>query len=189
MIATHNTFTYQYAGNMELFARWWRCQTLDAYRQVWLWGVEVCDIRVTYDKRGYWQMCHGLARFGEMYPHLEDVIKYALYWGYKKYRLVYETKGNYELFLKSVHSLPDELLKQSVGIIYKPTWEYIYKGEETIIEHNKIMWHHDWSLWKNIKNVLYPSIKKYAIRNNKYIEDNAIHMYDYIEYMKYEITR
>lgn len=186
MIATHNTFTYLPAQwYIEPFARFWRCQTLDAFRQVELYGVEVCDIRVRFDNKGYWQMCHGIARSKLKFRHLRSVIRFALSFGFKKYRLMYETKGNYRLFLKSVGRLPESLLQRSVGIIYKPTWEYVFKGEE-IIEHNKLMWHDDWTLWKNIKNVLYPSIKEYAVRNNEYKEDDSIHMYDFVEFMDYE---
>ena len=188
MIATHNTFTYLPAQwYIEPFARFWRCHTVDAYRQVVLYGVEVCDIRVTF-YNGKWQLCHGLARFGSKYDTLELLIYDCLSFGFKLFRLICENNHSYNQFEKEVCGFTDNIKMKCIAVIHKPTWEYLVPCGMFINEHNKHMWYKGWPLWKNIINFLYPSIKKYAKKNNTFLEDKAIHMYDYLEYMKYEIT-
>jgi len=186
MIASHNTFSYLPSSKfMELFSCFWRCQDKNAIEQIKL-GVELCDIRVKYHKDS-WRLCHGKAMFGEKFSSLEYLIRYCIDYGFKSYRLMYESNDSgYYKFLTEFYGLPSWMRSKCIAAINKPKWDCIYGNINAIQEHNKHIWYNNKSFWKNIINVFYPSIKEYAKEHNFFIEDDNIHMYDFIEYMNYE---
>lgn len=178
MKASHNTFSYMRSTFfMELFSRFWRCQNIPATQQVDKYNVECCDIRVRYHK-GYWRLCHGRAMFGIKYVYLSMLIYDCLACGFKKYRLMYETNDKgYDKFLDEFSELPLSLRKPCVAAMSNPRWELVYGQLNIINEHNKHI---------TVRNLLWPSIKRFARKHNTYTDDGGIHMYDYVQFIKTE---
>ncbi len=183
MVASHNTFSYMHAQWWaELVSCFWRCQSHSASYQHGVLNVSVCDIRVRLDN-GKWQLCHGIARFGDRYSSLNDLVDWCMGWRFSSFRIICEN-GSYDDFEKAVYGLSDNNMDRCLCAIYNPDWKRVFDSGVQIIEHNKHMWYEDWHLLKNIMNFLYPSIKRYARENNKLITDGNVHMYDYVEFIK-----
>ena len=188
MIASHNTFSYMKSSwLMERFSKYWRCQNISAKEQAEVYHVDVCDIRVKYHK-GHWRLCHGKAMFGEKYSYLEHLIKHCLNYGFKSYRLMYESNDSgYYKFLTEFYGLPSWMRSCCIAALNKPKWDCVYGSINAIQEHNKHIWYNNKPFWKNIINLFYPSIKEYAVLNNVLPEkeDDNIYMFDYVQYLSH----
>lgn len=184
MIASHNTFSYLPSNRfMEFFSYLWRCQDKNATEQIKL-GVELCDIRVKYHK-GHWRLCHGKAMFGEKFSSLEYLIRYCIDYGFKSYRLMYESNDSgYYKFLTEFYGLPSWMRSRCIAALNKQKWDCVYGNINAIQEHNKHMWYKEVSFLKNLRNFLSSTIKGYAKKHNRLYEGSDIHMYDYVQYMK-----
>lgn len=187
MIASHNTFSYMRSSwIMERFARFWRCQTVYAEQQVSIHGVQVCDIRVK-KKNGSWTLCHGLACFGPKRDTLEGIISFCMGAGFEGYRLIYEDSSiSLDEFRSEFESLTIGCAAKAHCVIYNPTWTVIWGTCELFIEHNKHVWYDGKPFLSNLWNLLFPSIREYALLNNRRpgeSDSGHIHMYDYIQYI------
>lgn len=89
---------------------------------------------------------------------------------------MYETNDKgYDRFLDEFGELPLNLKKPCVVAMFNPRWECIYGQPDIIQEHNKHI---------TLRNLMWPSIKKFAKKNNAYTEDDGIQMYDYVQYIR-----
>lgn len=98
---------------------------------------------------------------------------------------MYETRDTgYQEFIEEWKHLPKWMYDTCICAIYNPDWLFLEGSSERLIEHNKHMWDSNKSLWKNIKNLLPSTIKSYAKNNNAIYDDDKIHMYDYVQFIK-----
>lgn len=174
MLGSHNSFTYLKSTKkiFNWFSFLWKCQTKTIEQQKDS-KVKYFDIRVRFNKRGRWQVCHGIVDLELEFKSLEDILDMFCD---SSIRLILERGDDSHKYLFKIRI--NELLHKYPQISYaaiKKNWEVLYDNKLNIFDYTYQPWNSGKSFWENIKKFnFFSTIKRFAKKHNPIINDIVI---------------